>query len=52
MTRMLGRLRPSWCPVCRTEPGPDCPDSGCDTRAAKRRENRETRKSIEEERNA
>lgn len=50
MARMLGRLYASHCPVCRTEPGPDCPNHGRDTRAAKRVEERQVRREIEKER--
>ena len=38
--RMLGDMRGSSCPLHRDPPGPDCPDVGKDTRAAKRIEQR------------
>lgn len=38
--RMLARTRPSWCPHCRTPPGPDCPDVGRTPRQARRDEQR------------
>lgn len=37
---MLGDVAPSWCPHCHCPPGPDCPDAGKTTRAAKRAEQR------------
>lgn len=50
MTRMLGRVQPPWCPHCNGEPGPDCPDIGADTRQAKRREDRDVQRHIDQER--
>lgn len=44
MARMLGRVSPSWCPICRGEPGPDCPDRGKGKRQMKRRERAEFRR--------
>jgi hypothetical protein len=41
MARMLGRARPPQCPVCRSEPGPDCIGKGRAKRVAKRCERRE-----------
>ena len=41
MARMLGLVRPPWCPSCKAPPGPDCPDvsrSPRQVRAAERRE--------------
>lgn len=40
--RMPGRVRPAWCPHCRTRPGPDCPDTGRTPRQIRRAEARET----------
>jgi hypothetical protein len=38
MARMLGRVRPSFCPVCRRGPaGRDCPDVGVGKRVQRAR---------------
>lgn len=49
VTRLLGRLYPPHCPVCRLSPGPDCPDKGRTRRQAKRAEERQTRREIDSE---
>ncbi|GAA3852708.1 hypothetical protein GCM10023084_03670 [Streptomyces lacrimifluminis] len=47
MPRMLSRIRPSFCPVCRRGPaGPDCPDGGVDKRTQRSREKREWRREV------
>lgn len=43
MSRMLGRMSPSWCVTCCHPPGLDCAESGRDSRAQKRLENRRWR---------
>lgn len=40
---MLGRVRPSWCPACKTPPGPDCPDIARSPRQVRRAEDIEVR---------
>ena len=45
MARMLARVHPSFCPVCRRGPaGPDCPDSGVDRKSQRAREKRAWRR--------
>jgi hypothetical protein len=46
--RMPGRVRPSWCPHCRTLPGPDCPDVGRTPRQVRRDEQRDVNAEISE----
>jgi hypothetical protein len=46
--RMLGDVAQSWCPSCHCPPGPDCPDTGKTTRAAKRREQRVQQRSVDD----
>lgn len=44
MARMLSRMHPSFCPVCRRGPaGRDCPDSAVDKKTQRAREKREWR---------
>jgi len=45
VARMLSRVHPSFCPVCRWGPaGLDCPDSGVGKRAQRAREKRAWRR--------
>lgn len=44
MTRMLGVAQRSWCPVCRTGCGPDCPDVSRSKKAARASEKRAWRR--------
>ncbi|ELP67686.1 hypothetical protein STRTUCAR8_08536 [Streptomyces turgidiscabies Car8] len=46
MPRMLARVHPSFCPVCRRSPGVDCPDSGVDGKTQRSREKREWRREV------
>ncbi len=46
---MFGKARPSWCPVCNSPPGPDCPDRGRSKRQVKRAENKQWRKDYTDE---
>lgn len=46
--RMPGRVRPSWCPHCRTTPGPDCPDTSRTPKQVRRTEQRTTDSEITE----
>ena len=42
MARMLSRMHPSFCPVCRGGPaGPDCPDDAVDKKTQRAREKRQ-----------
>lgn len=42
MARMLSRMHPSFCPVCRRGPaGMDCPDDAVDKRTQRTREKRQ-----------
>lgn len=41
MARMLGKVSPPWCPICKAPPGPDCPDQGRSKRQTRAREHRE-----------
>lgn len=50
MARMLGKVCPSWCPVCKTPAGVDCPDRGKSKRQIRTRERAEVRKMLDEER--
>lgn len=50
--RMLGKVAPPWCPVCKGEPGPDCPGKGMTPRQVRHREKAEVRREIETEREA
>jgi len=45
---MLGKQQPSWCPICRGIPGPDCPDYGRNTRSRKVYEKRMSYREIAE----
>lgn len=49
MTRMLGAVRPSWCPRCKGPAGEDCPDVGTTPRQQKRIEARQVARNIEGE---
>lgn len=49
MARMLARVHPSFCPVCRRPPGVDCPDAGVDGRTQRVREKREWRREARRE---
>lgn len=49
MTRMLGKLHPPFCIVCRAESGPDCADKSKDKRHARRLENRLVKREVNEE---
>lgn len=45
MARMLARMRPSFCPVCRRSPaGPDCPDTAVDKKTQRAREKQQWRR--------
>lgn len=38
MARMLGKVRPPWCPHCKASPGPDCPDNSRSPKQVRRAE--------------
>jgi hypothetical protein len=47
MARMLGKVSPPWCNVCKAPPGPDCPDGGRDKRQVRARERRDLAEIVE-----
>lgn len=51
MARMLGRVAPSWCPVCKCTPNrySDCPDVAKSKRQVRARERSQFRRMVLEE---
>lgn len=50
MARMLSKMHPSFCPVCRRGPaGRDCPDDGVNKKTQRARERRQWRREWREE---
>lgn len=50
MARLLSRVHPSFCPVCRRSPaGIDCPDNGVDKKTQRAREKRSWRREARAE---
>ncbi len=50
MARMLAKVSPLQCVVCRAPLGPDCAPAGQEKRAQKARERREVRRMMDEQR--
>lgn len=48
MPRMLGKVSPPWCNICKAPPGPDCPDEGKGKRQVRAAEQRELADIVDE----
>lgn len=47
MARMLGKVRPSFCPICRAPAGLDCPDVRRGKRQVRAHERLEVRRMVD-----
>lgn len=43
MARMLGKVSPPWCSICKAPPGPVCPEEGKAPRQVRRAEDADLR---------